>query len=333
MTSIRDIALKAGVSVATVSRVISNKPHVRPEVRDAVLKVIEEEGYRPSRIASRMRSQSSGVVGLMITDIRNPFFTAIARAIEDVANQHNMNVFLCNTDENSAKEDIYLQALLEERVAGVILSPTRETREPFAPLLDSRVPAVSIDRRIVGANIDGVYSDNFQAAYSLTKHVIEQGYQQIAALFGLKDSMTGHDRMAGHLKALEDHGIKPHASHTQYGPPKEDAGEAVVSGWLKGRHRPDAIITGNSRMTIGALNAIAAAGLSIPGDVALAGFDETAWMRHAGPGITVISQPTYEMGKTAAELLFQRQITPDRPSREVVLQGQLIVRGSTAKKA
>lgn len=329
MTNIKDVAKQAGVSIATVSRVLSNKPHVRPEVREQVLKVIRESGYRPSRIAGNMRNQSSRIIGVLVSDIRNPFFTAIARAIEDVAISHDMSLFLCNTDEDPLKEEMYLKTLLEERVAGVILSPTKENTDSFGVLFESQIPVVTIDRRIEGANIDGVYSNNIPSAQLLTTHLVENGYRNIAALLGLKNSMTGNERSQGYKLALEQHKLKYNAQFVSYVYPSEVEGEEIVTQWLKLPHRPDAILTGNSRLTIGALNAIAAAGLKMPNEIGLAGFDETSWMKHAGPGITVISQPTYEMGRTAAELLFQRMADPARPAREVVLKGKLLVRGST----
>lgn len=329
MTNIKDVAKQAGVSVATVSRVLSNKPHVRPEIREHVLRIVHESGYRPSRIASNMRNQSSRIIGVLVSDIRNPFFTAIARAIEDVAMSQEMSLFLCNTDEDPAKEDLYIKTLLEERVAGVILSPTKENIDSFDYLFESQIPVVTIDRRIEAANIDGVYSDNISASQLLTNHLLENGFRNIAALLGLKSSMTGRERMQGYKLALQENKIKFNPQFATYVYPSEVAGEASMSEWLTSSNRPDAILTGNSRLTTGALNAIAAAGLKIPDDIGLAGFDETTWLKHVGPGITVISQPTYEMGRTAAELLFQRIADPTRPAREVVLKGQLLVRGST----
>jgi len=333
MASIKDVAKRAGVSVATVSRVLANKPHVRPELRALVLQAVSDERYRPSRIAGNMRNQSSRMIGLLISDIRNPFFTAIARAIEDVANQHEMSVFLCNTDEAPDKEDIYLESLLEERVAGVILSPAREGADSIQLLLENNIPVVAVDRRIVGAHIDGVFCDNHVSAQMLTAHLIEAGCQRIGAIFGLKHSMTGRERMEGYLMALAQAGMTTDPTLAIYVHPSEPEGEKIVSAWLASPHRPDAILTGNSRLTIGALNAIAAAGLLIPRDIILAGFDETAWMRHAAGGITVISQPTYEIGRAAAELLFLRMADPTRAAREVVLKGTLIARASTMRRA
>jgi LacI family fructose operon transcriptional repressor len=332
MTNIKDVAQRAGVSVATVSRVLSNKPHVSPEVRARVMKIIQESGYRPSRIASNMRNQSSRIIGVLISDIRNPFFTEMARAIEDVAISQEMSLFLCNTDEDPAKEDLYIKTLIEERVAGVILSPTTENVDAFGYLLASQIPVVTIDRRVEGANFDGVYSDNVATAQLLTTHLIENGFRNIGAVLGLKNSMTGRERMQGYKLAIQEHKIKFNPQFATYGYPSEIDGEEIISQWLTSNNRPDAILTGNSRLTIGALNAISAAGLRIPQDIGLAGFDETAWMKHVGRGITVISQPTYEMGRTAAELLFQRIANPERPTREVVLKGQLLARESTNTK-
>lgn len=329
MTNIKDVAERAGVSVATVSRALANKPHVRAELRQLVLRTAEEMSYRPSRIAKNMRHQSSRIIGMLISDIRNPFFTAIARAIEDVANSRETSIFLCNTDEDPEKEQIYLKNLLEERVAGIIISPTKEALKPYDALFKSAIPVVTIDRRIAGARVDSVLCDNVHSAQTLAAHLIENGYRRIGAVIGLKDSTTGRERMQGIKLAFAEHGILFNPAFATYVHPLEQEGEKVLTQWLAAPNRPDAILTGNSRLTIGALNAIAQAGLAIPRDVALAGFDETAWMPHVGPGVTVISQPTYEMGLTAADLLFQRIAEPDRPAREIILKGQLLPRGST----
>src|SRR5688500_4531877 len=136
MPSILDVAKQAGVSVATVSRVLADKPHVRPEVREHVLKIVKEIGYRPNRIAMSLRRQTSSVLGLLVSDIRNPFFTAMARAIEDVAMSQKISLFLCNTDEDPEKERLYLNTLLDENVAGIILSPTQYTPDAILFLLD-----------------------------------------------------------------------------------------------------------------------------------------------------------------------------------------------------
>jgi LacI family transcriptional regulator, fructose operon transcriptional repressor len=329
MTSIKEVAERAGVSVATVSRVLSNKPHVRPEVREHVLKIVEELAYRPNRIASNLRKQTSQFIGLLVSDIRNPFFTAIARAIEDIAIENGMSVFYCNTDENGEKEHLYLKNLLDENVAGIILSPTVETRESFKFILEARIPIVTIDRRIEGADIDSVLSDNVQSAQLLTNHLISNGYTRIGAVIGLKESTTGRERMKGYQLGLLENNLELDPQFVTYTHPHEEGGREVVSRWLQAKNRPQAILTGNGLVTIGAMSAISQAGLRIPEDIALAGFDDASWMPYLGPGITVISQPIYEIGQVAAELLFERMEDNSRPPREVVLKGKLITRASS----
>ena len=329
MASIKDVAKLAGVSTATVSRVLADKPHVRPEVKEQVRAAVATLGYRPNRMASNLRKQTSNVIGLLVSDIRNPFFTAVARAIEDEAHARQMNVFLCNTDEDIEKERHYLNTLLAENVAGIILSPTQESVEAFQFLLDSDTPVVSIDRRIEGANIDSVLSNNVQSAQLLTEYLLDKGYERIVAVLGLQNSTTGRERMLGYQQALQQRGVVLDPDISTYVQPRENQGYEFVKALLAQKAKPDAILTGNSRLTVGAVKAIQEAGLRIPEDIALAGFDDTNWMPHLGPGITVIAQPTHEMGKTAAELLFMRMADEERPSREVVLKGKLIVRKST----
>jgi LacI family transcriptional regulator, fructose operon transcriptional repressor len=326
LASIKDVAREAGVSIATVSRALSNKRNVRPELRSKILQVAEALSYQPNRVASSLRTQTSGVIGLLVSDIRNPFFTDIARAIEDVAHQNKMSLFLCNTDEDPQKELHYLNTLLAERVAGIILSPTPNNAEQIKFILDDGIPVVTIDRRLKDAKVDCVLSDNIDTARMITNHLIERGYRRIGALIGLSAITTGHERMQGYQQSMEAHGLDILAEFIM---PMEQDAEAVVNRWLTSDNPPDAIFAGNNRMTAGAINAIKQAGLSVPDDIAVAGFDETVWMPHIGPGITVISQPTYEMGRTAMDLLLQRLSQPHRPTREIILRGALIERGST----
>lgn len=326
MPSIKDVAQRAGVSIATVSRVLSDKPNVRPEVRARVHAVVQELGYRPNRVASSLRKRTANVIGLLVSDIRNPFFTAIARAIEDAFNEADMGVFLCNTDEDPEKESRYLHMLLDENVAGIIISPTPGGEQRgFDAVLGAQTPLVCIDRRLETATVDSVTSDNINSARLLTDHLIERGYRRVGAVIGLQASMTGRERMQGYLESMNAHGLTPRAAFVH---PREDASSALVGCWLGEDDAPDAILAGNSRLTIGALSAIRAAGLTTP-QIGLAGFDETVWMPYVSGGVTVISQPTHDIGRAAAELLLERIDTPNRPTREIVFRGQLIIRAST----
>ena len=329
MVSIKDVAEAAGVSTATVSRVLSNGLHVRPEVRERVLAAVERLGYRPNLIARSLRSQQSNTIGLIVSDISNPFFTALSRAVEDAAYEQGFSVLLCNTDENPEKETIYLNLMGDTSVAGAIMSPTRQTIASFADT-NLPFPIVVVDRSISNSDVDAVLLDNVDAAYRLTTHLIEQGYRRIAAL--CSEMSTGLERQLGYEKALRAHGLAPKSDYMKYLAPKADAGYSTTLKMLDLTEPPKALFTVNSLIAVGALQAIRERNLTIPDDIALVTFDETTWASLVQPAITLIDQPTYEIGKTAAELLLQRIADPGRPTRQVILKGQLIVRGSSAPR-
>lgn len=328
MVKIKDVAKEAGVSTATVSRVLSRKPYVTPEVQARVMTAVEKLGYRPNRIARSLRAQQSNTIGLIVSDIRNPYFTDVSRAVEDTAYEHGYAVFLCNSDEDPAKETLYLNQLRDENVSGVILSPTRQTSDDF-DALSLNIPTVIIDRSIRHGEVDIVMIDNVDAGYRLTRHLIENGYRRIGALFG-EASTTGRERRQGFEKALREHDLTP--AVMRYLPPRIQAGHEAALAILSAPDRPDAILASNSLLSAGALEAIRELNLIIPDDVALAGFDETTWSTLVQPALTVIAQPTYEIGQTAMELLLKRIAQPDAPVRQVILKGQLMARKSSAAR-
>src|SRR5205085_4018614 len=225
MASIKDVAEAAGVSTASVSRVLSNGLHVRPEVRERVMAAVERLGYRPNLVARSLRSQQSNTIGLIVSDIRNPFFTSISRAVEDTAYEQGFSIILCNTDENSEKEAIYLNLMRDTSVAGIIISPTRQTPTNFT---DSNpyFPTVAVDRSIPNVDVDAVLLDNVDAAYRLTSHLIEQGYQRIGAL--CSEMSTGLERQLGYEKALRAHGLALRAEYMKYVQPRTEAGYAAA---------------------------------------------------------------------------------------------------------
>ena len=289
MVSIKDVAEAAGVSTATVSRVLANGLHVRPEVRERVLAEVERLGYRPNLVARSLRSQHSNTIGLIVSDIRNPFFTSISRAVEDTAYEQGFSIFLCNTDENPEKETIYLNLMQDANVAGVIFSPTRQTVAHFTPS-NLNFPTVTVDRTIPGGDVDAVVLDNVDAGYRLTAHLIENGYRRIAALCG-EMSSTGREREAGYEKALRAHGLAPIAELVKYVQPRIEAGLGATLKLLDLAQPPDALFTANSLLATGALQAIRERKLTIPHDIALVTFDETTWASLVQPPITLIAQP------------------------------------------
>jgi DNA-binding LacI/PurR family transcriptional regulator len=327
---IRDVARLAGVSSATVSRVLANKPHVRESVRQRVLAAVEELDYQPSRVARSLRVQHSRIIGLIISDIQNPFFTSLVRAVEDIAYAHQHTVFLCNSDEDVEKERLYIDLLRAEKGAGVIITPTVEQNNPCQKLLEANIPVVSVDRRMLDISVDTVRVDNVGAAFKLVSHLIDHGHRRIGAVIGLETSTTGRERLTGYRQALQANKIPISPELTHAGYPNQKNGYDFTQALLALPDRPTGLFTGNNLLTEGALRAIHDQGLRIPEDIALVAFDEMDWMSLIKPQLTVIAQPSYELGKVAAELLLKRMEDKEAAVREIILEPTLIIRQSCA---
>jgi DNA-binding LacI/PurR family transcriptional regulator len=327
---LEDVARRAGVSTATVSRVLADKPHVSAVMRKRVLTAIEELDFRPSRVARSLRAQRSQVLGLIISDIQNPFFTSLVRAIEDIAYRHQYSLILCNADENPEKEALYIDLMVAEKVAGVIISPTRETDTSCKRLADVGIAVVAIDRRTLKSQVDTVVVDNVDATFKLINHLIDDGHERIGAVLGVPAATTGHERRAGYIKALQAHQLPVLPELIWAGTPNVETGYRLVNELLDLSVPPTALFMGNNLLTIGALKAIHARALQIPTDVALVAFDEMEWMFVMQPALTVVAQPVYEMGKIAAELLLARLADGSRLPQEVVLQPTVHIRQSCA---
>ena len=332
-TKIEDVAQRAGVSTATVSRVLSGKPYVSEELRIRVVNAAQELDYRPSRVARSLREQRSRIIGLIISDIQNPFFTAIVRAVEDGAYASGHAVFLCNTDEDEAKETLYIDLMLAEHVAGVILSPTTGRNPAYHHLMQAGIPVVAIDRRVHNVPLDTVLVDNVSATRKAVEHLIEQGHRRIGAIVGHLSSSTGEDRLRGYTDALMAHGIPVSDLLIRVGTPRSPVGYAAMNELLALPAPPTAVFTGNNLLTAGALRALIDAGVRVPDEMAVAAFDDMEWAIFVRPALTVVAQPTYEIGRMAVELLQKRIGDPRRPPEEVILPAQVIVRDSTLTPA
>ncbi|MEA9581566.1 LacI family DNA-binding transcriptional regulator [Xanthomonas nasturtii] len=325
--SINDVARVAGVSKSTVSRALGTGP-VSEEVRAKVEAAVRQTGYRPNLMARRLRSQQSGILGVIVADIRNPYFTSLIRAVEEVAYRAGMRVTLCNTDEDPEREALYLELMQEERITGLIFAPTRVTVGRMHELaLD--YPTVLVDRAGAGSRYDSVVLDNAAAMGELVTHLQAQGYRRIGGLFG-STSTTAAERRDGYLAAMRMQGLTPDYREVA---PTAEAAIVELEQWLASDSRPEAIVTSNSLLLMGALKAARTAGLRLPQDLALAGFDNERWTDLVEPGITVVEQPVEDMGRAAMSLLLERLSNPQLPIRRMVMTGRCVVRGSTAARA
>lgn len=322
---IKDVAAAAGVSPATVSRVLANR-QVKPELRERVENALRLTGYLPNLSARRLRSQHSNTIGLIVPDIRNPFFTTLSRAVEDDAYKAGMRVVLCNTDENPSRETMYLRLMQEERVTGVIYAPTRETAAQL-DRLNFDFPVVLVDRHGPAGKHDSVILDNRQAASALVEHLIARGFTSIEGVFG-NTSSTARDRFNGYTEAMNEHGLVPHG---EFVAPNAEAATVAALRILSRKNRPEALIASNGLILLGVTQAMLQLGLQTPDDVAITGFDNDLWTGLVGSGITVIEQPVADIGHSAMRLLFERIETPDMAPRVVMLSGKIVERNSTKR--
>jgi DNA-binding LacI/PurR family transcriptional regulator len=289
---------------------------------------MEELGYQPSRVARRLRMEATQILGLIISDITNPFFTSVVRGIEDVAYANQYSLLLCNSDEDPARESLYVDVLQAERVAGIIISPADENSTSCEPLLRNDVPVTVMDRRLRQFDVDTVLVDNVKGAYQATSHLIRLGHRRIGLIGGPSRITTGRERQEGYEKALTEHGLELNQRLIKIGDFKQDSGYQRACELLEMADLPTAIFAANNLMTLGALNAIHEKGLNIPQDIAIVGFDDMPWAPSLDPPLTAVSQPTYELGCTAANLLLQRIADKGREIVEMKLEPCLIIRDS-----
>jgi LacI family transcriptional regulator len=330
-TTIRDVAAAAQVSAGTVSRVLNGKRDVGDELRHRVLAVVAELGYRPNGAARSLRTRAAMVLGVIISDVTNSFFTAVVRGAEDKAQNAGYSVVLANADEDLRKEARYLEVAVAEQMAGVLLSPASSRLTSIDALAERGIPVVTIDRRLTSAPVDSVTVNNHQAAREATQHLIGQGCRRVGIIAGPAQITTGATRLAGYRAALRAAGRDGDQTLTAYGNLRTDGGYAAARQLLQLPQPPDGLLISNDLMTIGALQAIAEAGLSIPDDIAVVGFDNASWATAFRPPLTVVTQPTYEIGEVATDLLLRRVNGEQFPPRHVVLRAKLVERGSSLR--
>lgn len=327
--TIKDVALLAGVSTATVSRVLNRSARVGQGALEKVEAAVEQLKYRRNLVARGLRTQRADIVSLICSDIENPFFTAICRGIEDHASRLGLSVVICNTDGDFAKELEYIEMLSSQSVSGVIISPTSSTETDVSKLVRQGVAVVAVDRRL-RHKTDSVFIDNRLGAFQATDHLIKAGAKRIACITGPRNVMTAQHRLAGYKAALAANGMRASESLIRYADFKDAGGTKAVHELLQGPKRPDGIFVANNRMTTGALVALRELGVVIPDEISLVGFDDLPWAELVSPTISTVRQPSYELGQAAARLLTERMQGLAEPGpREIVLEPELIIRGSS----
>lgn len=328
--TIRDVARRAGVSISSVSRVINNNSPVSDSIREKVLRVVEEIGYTPDRSARALKMQKTAVIGVVIPDVSNPFFSLMVRGIEKAAHDNNYSVLICDTDNMLKNEARHIDVLISEHVEGVILTTTGRTNDRLDKLFDHNIPIVAADRRLKDRDVATVATDGVKDAQILTRYLIGLGYRDICFLAGPDRVSTARERLEGFKKTMAGFGLPARVIQQQAGDYSFESGYRAAEELCRSP-LPDTIIAANDMMAIGAIKALEEAGLTAPDDIGAAGFDHiplTEWIK---PRLTTIEIPAFNMGRQAMELLLKIIRGEDVPDNGINMATSLVEGESTRR--
>ena len=326
--TVRDVAERAGVSAASVSRALSGGRGVRESVRSRVLQAAQELSYRPNRAARDLRVRCTRAIGVLIPDIENPFFTSLVCGIEDVLGKTDYSLLLASYNEDPAQEERRLEVFRAEGVCGLIFAASHSPSRLYSDLAKAGVALVAVSRDVSRLPADRVTVANQAGAHAAISHLIQLGHKRIGIVNGPLVFTTARDRQAGYELALRESGIAVDDTlviHTDF---RQSCGYSAMRQFLELPTPPTAVFTGSNLLTLGALQAIHEQHLAIPNDIAIVGFDDLPWAMSLRPPLTTVAQPAFDVGRTAAELLVARVREPGLPRRQVVLETELIVRSS-----
>ncbi len=327
--TIHDVAQVAGVSSATVSRVVNGRPTVDETLARRVLDAVAATGYVPNSTGRALRRQVSDTWAAIVSDVQATFFTGLVAAFEEVAARLGYSVMLCNSNEHVDRERRYIEAAVGQRMSGVVIAVASESKSDLSPLFRARVPVVLIDRRLHDHDGDSVLVDNELAGRLAAEHLAAQGYQRIACISGPRDVTSTEDRMRGFRSALVALSRTVRDEHIRRTNLRTDDGEIAIRSLLASSDPPDAVYTTTGVITAGAYRAMQQMGVRMPEDVGLVGNDDDDWTTLVQPSVTVIQQPVQRIGILAAELLNTRLADPDATPHHVTLAPVLVERMSS----
>lgn len=326
--TIRDVATCAGVSTATVSRVLAGLENVKSDARTKVLAAVQQLGYQPNRLARDLRMGLRMVIGVVIPDLQNPFLTSVVHGIEAVLCRERYSLLLGHSDGLPDREQNQLSVFRGEGIAGLILVPNNGAGANYEMLRTWNIPIVAVDRAPTGVSTDLVRSNNRDAMHDAIQHLLEHGYKQIGFINGPADLSVAQERLAGYLDALREAMLIPDNNLVIHSDFRQEGGRAAMNKLLALPKAPRAVVIANNLMALGALQAIHERHMRIPDEIAVLGFDDMPWAMSLRPPLTAVAQPAEEIGQTAARLLLDRLKEPGRPPQQVILPATLVVRES-----
>lgn len=334
MVTVKDIARQLGVSASTVARALGDHPRISHQTKARVRTVADQLGYVADNAARLMRGQTSTVVGLIIPDIQNDFYSTVAKAISECCDGFGFQLMLSITDDNPDVELRQVRGLLSARAAGVVVIPTPAPRRETIALL-KRLAHVQLIRKCARLDSPWFGIDDPAAGREAARHLIELGHRHIGYIGGSTEISTGAERLAGFRRVLSEAGLSAEEAPVETGGCDADYGRAAVERLLARPRRPTAIITGGARITVGVLEGLSAHRIGIPGDMSFIGFSDAPSFAWYGPGLTTIGLPAREIALSCSSFLLRRAGQPDvgesgSPPHHATHQPFLIRRGSTA---
>jgi LacI family transcriptional regulator len=328
VTTLADVARRAGVSISTASYVVTGTRPVGDETRQRVLEAIAETGYTPDTVARSLRSSRSETIGLVLPDIRNPFFSSVVDGVETEARAQRQTLLLVNSGEDPDREIEALHQLRSRRVDGLIVGLTRDTpRGALVSLHKSRTPVVFVDRA-GPPEFDQVLVANDVATRVMVDHLVGAGHRRIGMIAGVRGISTAEERIEGFRQGLELAGLPLDGSQIVDGGSRRELARQAVTEVLGSGARFDALVIGNNDMALGALEALSNLGLRVPGDIAVVSLDDLPWGHLLASPLTAVVQPSFSMGREAMRLLLRRIAAPDAAPREVRLRPGFVHRSS-----
>jgi LacI family transcriptional regulator len=324
--TIKDIARKAGVSYATVSRALNGKYGVKPSTRERVLSVARRLGYRPNVVARGLVTRRTMTIGLIVPDIKNPFFPEVAGGVEDAAREAGYGVLLCNSNWQKVSERQYVTLLAGRRVEGIIIAPISRADEPVDDRVPVALPLVYVSSTPRSTARSYVVIDNVRGGLLATKHLLNAGRAPVAFI-GSRES-SDDERFEGYRRALEDRGVAYDERFVRLGDMRQASGYRLFREMIEDGDRPRSVFAENDLMALGCMQAAQERGLRVPEDIAIVGFDDIPFASFPEVQLTTIRQPTYDMGRMAVDILLARIARAPGPNeaRQVVLEPQLVVR-------
>lgn len=333
--TIKDVARRASLSPSTVSRALNNSGYVSNDTRQRIEAAVVELGYQPNWMARGLKGKPSHLVGLIIPDIFNVYYTAIAKSVTDTLRAHNYELILCVSNEDCELDLNYLRVLRDKHVDGIIYTPPAcGSNSMFVrELVRSGIPIVELNRQRDKDVLDAVLADNFQGAYQMTQYCIEMGHRRIGFVLGDSNLTTGRRRLEGYERALNNAGIRLDPALIRAGEFSRAYGETATRQLLEMPDPPSVIFAGSNRILMGALYAVEQAQLRIPADISVVAFDDTEWLSIWNPPITAVDIAINEMARLAVDLLQRRILFPEQEHKPVTYQlSTTLIKRASCKK-